>query len=447
MSIRETFNELDSFASNAVLTLYAHQNSTGNEVKLIKDWRSVLNQVSECTLTLQTVKNAEFFTSDLVEKSTLWENRLSQLDSILSLLNSVQRKWISLEPIYTKGDTGMFTDYTFSPASRDYQDILRVITNDPHVMRLLHITGLQTRLKTIDQTFMACQKKLQTFMEQSRVRFPRFYFLADDDLLLILAGKVEVNQSALLKKLFNNAICKINLEAKFITGVESPEGEVVTLRQKVFLESDSGASGVESWLRSLENQMKSSLKDLFFESLSENDQTIKASMWELPSQILSLVHWVYFTQRTEDSIRRHNLAELKSEYGKQLSSLTGQKLNFENIVLNIKVKSLILDTIHFLSVIEELLSNDIRDPEDWIWEKQLRFYANKRKSDGLLQMKMGNACFEYSFEYLGCFGSAKLVHTPLTDKCYLTLTQGIENSNFTSFLNHKKIMFQPWKWV
>lgn len=42
---------------------------------------------------------------------------------------------------------------------------------------------------------------------------------------------------------------------------------------------------------------------------------------------------------------------------------------------------------------------------------------------GIAEIRMVDARFDYTYEYQG--NAPKLVHTPLTDKCYLTLTQGL----------------------
>jgi hypothetical protein len=47
-----------------------------------------------------------------------------------------------------------------------------------------------------------------------------------------------------------------------------------------------------------------------------------------------------------------------------------------------------------------------------------RFYTRK---DGVAVARMVDGEFEYTYEYQG--NAPKLVHTPLTDKCYLTLTE------------------------
>lgn len=80
-----------------------------------------------------------------------------------------------------------------------------------------------------------------------------------------------------------------------------------------------------------------------------------------------------------------------------------------------------LDTIHHIDVIEELIENNVTSMNDWHWQTQLRFYHSS--ANDLVEVRMANARMNYSFEYLG--NSAKLVRTPLTDKCFLTLTQGI----------------------
>ena len=48
-----------------------------------------------------------------------------------------------------------------------------------------------------------------------------------------------------------------------------------------------------------------------------------------------------------------------------------------------------------------------------------RYYMGKNNT---CLMRMVDSEFEYTYEYQG--NAQKLVHTPLTDKCYLTLTQG-----------------------
>lgn len=42
-------------------------------------------------------------------------------------------------------------------------------------------------------------------------------------------------------------------------------------------------------------------------------------------------------------------------------------------VLHLKLKALLLDTIHHINVIEHLLDADVNKANDWMWQKQLRF--------------------------------------------------------------------------
>lgn len=79
-----------------------------------------------------------------------------------------------------------------------------------------------------------------------------------------------------------------------------------------------------------------------------------------------------------------------------------------------------MDLIHYVDVCEQLIAENCKNPTDWPWQKQLRFYLAK---NSLAMIRMVDAEFNYTYEYQG--NAPKLVHTPLTDKCYLTLTQGM----------------------
>ena len=70
---------------------------------------------------------------------------------------------------------------------------------------------------------------------------------------------------------------------------------------------------------------------------------------------------------------------------------------------------------------EALISEGVSSPDDWVWVKQLRYYRTGRTGATALAVKMADATLDYSWEYQG--NAPTLVYTPLTDRCYLTLTQ------------------------
>ena len=132
-----------------------------------------------------------------------------------------------------------------------------------------------------------------------------------------------------------------------------------------------------------------------------------------------------FTERCEQAITSHTLSEFLIELESQLEAYTSVECrsgtnDTDSHVLELKLKSLILDTIHFIDVVHALIDGTVTvsSVNEWLWQKQLRFYMRDRKCI----IKMVDAEFNYTYEYQG--NAAKLVHTPLTDKCYLTLTQG-----------------------
>lgn len=82
--------------------------------------------------------------------------------------------------------------------------------------------------------------------------------------------------------------------------------------------------------------------------------------------------------------------------------------------------------MHQRDVTRTLLKNKIDNPKSFEWLCQMRFYFDPKQTEVLQQLsiQMANAKFNYGFEYLGV--QDKLVQTPLTDRCYLTMTQALE---------------------
>ena len=271
-------------------------------------------------------------------------------------------------------------------------------------MREEHLHEMSTQLDM-------CQKALADYLEEKRSMLPRFYFIGDDDLLEILgqAKNPEVIQ-AHLKKLFAGIHSVIFTEgAGSITAMKSIAGEIVPLQKPVIVNE-----AVEVWLADLAANMVSSLSGMLIKCLAEKDYEA------FPSQILSLADQVHFSKKAEAAISRGTLPALLDELQGQLQEYTS--FDVEGMrVMQLKVQSLVMDLIHSIDVVEQLQKEYCSNVGEWVWQRQLRYYGEGRS--GGVQVRMDNGAFAYSYEYQG--NAPRLVYTPLTDKCYLTLTQGM----------------------
>jgi dynein heavy chain len=80
------------------------------------------------------------------------------------------------------------------------------------------------------------------------------------------------------------------------------------------------------------------------------------------------------------------------------------------------LEALVVLEVHSRDVIKsELLDRNIQSPNEFAWLKQLRYYWE----DSDVWVRITNSRMDYNYEYLG--NSGRLVITPLTDRCYITL--------------------------
>ena len=104
------------------------------------------------------------------------------------------------------------------------------------------------------------QKKLNDFLEQKRLIFARFFFLANDDLLQILAQtKNPQLVQAHMDKCFEgikNVIFKNNEE---VLGMTSAEKESVLFCTPINVNEGDKKGNVEKWMVEIENQMRVTL--------------------------------------------------------------------------------------------------------------------------------------------------------------------------------------------
>jgi dynein heavy chain len=359
----------------------------------------------------------KFYETEILE----WKDKMVEVAMALDEWRRFQSKWAYLQPIFDGGDISRFLPdeaTKFKQADKYAKLKVDFVRKNPNALKACTEENTAEILKQNNIILEDIQNALNQYLETKRSKFARFFFLSDDDLLSILSQTKDVERvQEHLRKVFENVNRLLFDKEKQIHAMFSVEGEKVGFVDVL----DPVDKQVEDWMSEVESQMKKSVRDALFKSIQTYTSEGRVKwFFEHPGQCSlngSQVHW---TKEVEEAIQKKKLKQFVEKLNNQLLEMVKLERSNFSMMQNITIEALIVIDVHAKEVIEILEKMNITDVGAFEWISQLRYYWEK--DDCYVKCIQTN--FPYGYEYLG--NTSRLVITPLTDKCYMTLMGAIK---------------------
>ena len=256
------------------------------------------------------------------------------------------------------------------------------------VQRNVRKNALQPRLNELKrwiESLAQISKNLDTYLEEKRSCFPRFYFISNDELLKILANAKDLREiEKHMSKCFENTNRFIlvgggDVDAdggelgegqNEIFGVKSAEGEKLQFIKPIKMR----ANGVEELFKELERQSAGSLQKKMREAYSDyygtEELETERKDWVMspkpPAQCIATIAQITWTEATELAI--NELTEEGNKFAvedhllllkKQLSDLTELVRGDLQPIRRKILVALITQDVHQRDIVQTLFGNDV----------------------------------------------------------------------------------------
>ncbi|KAJ3144485.1 Dynein heavy chain 10, axonemal [Geranomyces variabilis] len=429
LSIENGIKEVENTWRNLKFSIVKYMKGTEDRGFILGAIDDIVLTLDDNAMALQSMGASRFVTAFLPAVQQ-WEKVLSHIGEVLEVWMVVQRRWMYLESIFIgSGDIRLQLPEEaarFDRIDKTFKKLMSDTAKHSLVLEACKAEGRLQLLQGLSNELEACQKSLSDYLESKRNAFPRFFFISDEELLSILGSHDPRNVQEHIIKMFDNVL-KLNFgtgkNEKAILGMSSSEGEVLEFRRVCPVEGR-----VEEWMSVVELEMKRSNRTIHKEAVfyypdMERLDWISA----YPGMVALAGSQVWWTWEVEDvfhKIKAGNKLAMK-HYSKKLGDQLDQLVTKVRSDLSTndrkKINSQIIIDVHARDIVDRFVRDSIMDETEFEWESQLRFYWDRNVDE--LQVKQCNGVFDYGHEYMGLNG--RLVITPLTDRCYLTLTQAL----------------------
>ncbi|XP_072288151.1 dynein axonemal heavy chain 11-like, partial [Pyxicephalus adspersus] len=413
---------------------FSYEKHSATGTPLLKSDEDLIETLEDNQVQLQNIlmsKYVEFFS---LEVST-WQKKLMVSDMVISVWLDVQQTWAHLQSIFANSEdirNQLPEDARrFDGIDLDFKDLMENIIKTNIVIKVTNEPGLLAKLETLLQRLKVCEKSLADYLESKRLRFPRFYFVSSNDLLEIISKGTQPKQVIRhFLKLFDN-IADLRFddedgECKIAIGMYSKEKEFVYFTKPCVCEGQA-----ESWLRLLEEAMKSTVRQEIMDAVAGYEDKLRDQwLFDYSAQVALTASQIWWATDVEIAFKRFEegfenaLKDYNRKQIAQLNALINMLLGELTPGVRQKIMTICTIDVHARDVVAKLIAQKVSNGQAFTWLSQLRHHWDEVTKDCFVNIC--DAQFQYSYEYLG--NTPRLVITPLTDRCYITLTQSLHLS-------------------
>ena len=382
-----------------------------------------VSQVLDDHIVMTQSMSFSAFKKPFEERIAEWEAQLNLVSEIIDEWLACQRNWMYLEPIFSSEDINRqlpVEGKRFASVDRFWRRTMEAVVKTPHVLTFV---GTQKKLlekfHESNELLELVQKGLSDYLETKRAAFARFYFLSNDELIEILSQtKDPLAVQPHLRKCFENVY---ELEFKkdlSIVAMRSAEKEEVPFEKPL-----KPVGNVETWLGDVESMMKRSVRRSIADCLVSFKKTPRTEwIQKWPGQSVLAVDGIVWTENVRRALVGENGHSLQQQYDDQIAELLDLTALVRTPlpdIVRMTIGAVMVVDVHARDVIRRMLDAGVSSENDFDWISQLRYYME----DGEVVVKMVQTTKIYGYEYLG--NTSRLVITPLTDRCYMTLMSAL----------------------
>lgn len=272
---------------------------------------------------------------------------------------------------------------------------------EPLVIETGPSVGLLEALEAANVMLEDITNGVNNYLEKKRLYFPRFFFLANDEMLEILSEtKDPLRVQPHLSKCFEG-IYRLYFDNELvIKSMNSRDGESIQFVNEI---STSAAKGsVEKWLLRVEEEMLLAIRYECGQSyLDFMHQKRIDWVCQWPQMVVLCISQVFWAIEVHSCLNNKNksmIVQFGETLTRELNDIVTLVRSKDITNLNrITIKSLIVIDVHAKDVIEELIRNKVQSLDDFMWLSQLRYYYE----EGSVLVRIINATVPFANEYLG----------------------------------------------